>query len=69
MKKSVISVFFNSIMIIVFFAGCLIEDVEQPAEIEAGFHAFLNHYELWPAPLVGLLLVSWKTAVLITTVY
>ena len=44
MKKSVISVFFNSIMIIVFFAGCLIEDVEQPAEIEAGqiFTSVLN---------------------------
>ena len=44
MKKSVMSVFFNSILIIVLFAGCLIEDVEQPTEIEAGqiFTSVLN---------------------------
>ena len=44
MKKSVMSVLFNSILIIVLFAGCLIEDVEQPTEIEAGqtFTSVLN---------------------------
>ena len=36
MKKKVTNVFFNSILVIVLFAGCLIEDVEQPTEIEAG---------------------------------
>ena len=44
MKKSVTNVFFNSILVIVLFAGCLIEDVEQPTEIEAGqiFTSVLN---------------------------
>lgn len=44
MKKSVTNVFFNSVLVIVLFAGCLIEDVEQPTEIEAGqiFTSVLN---------------------------
>ena len=44
MKKNVTNVFFNSTLVIVLFAGCLIEDVEQPTEIEAGqiFTSVLN---------------------------
>jgi len=44
MKKNVINVFFNSTLVIVLFTGCLIEDVEQPTEIEAGqiFTSVLN---------------------------
>ena len=44
MKKNVTNVFFNSTLVIVLFTGCLIEDVEQPTEIEAGqiFTSVLN---------------------------